>query len=84
MKLRLFRRFEQADSSVTRRYGGCGLGLSIAHKLSEMMAGELDCKSELGGGSTFTLRLPLPDAPANLVEAAPKEDAVLDRKLGTC
>jgi signal transduction histidine kinase len=81
MKSRLFRRFEQADTSVTRRYGGCGLGLSIAHKLGEMMGGSLECESELGQGSTFTLRLPLIEATAGVAEAATPEEPSLDRKL---
>jgi signal transduction histidine kinase/ActR/RegA family two-component response regulator len=67
MQSRLFRRFEQGDNSVTRRYGGCGLGLSIANKLSEMMGGRLECVSAPGHGATFTLHLPLSDG-----EAAPE------------
>jgi signal transduction histidine kinase/CheY-like chemotaxis protein len=70
MQARLFRRFEQGDSSVTRRYGGCGLGLSIAHKLAGMMGGELDFVSEAGRGSTFSLTLPVVAA-ERAPEAAP-------------
>jgi signal transduction histidine kinase/NO-binding membrane sensor protein with MHYT domain/ActR/RegA family two-component response regulator len=56
---RLFNRFEQADASITRRYGGTGLGLAICRQLAEMMGGALDCESEPGGGSAFILTLPL-------------------------
>jgi signal transduction histidine kinase/CheY-like chemotaxis protein len=57
---RLFRRFEQADNSVGRRYGGTGLGLAISRELAEMMGGRIDCESEPGRGAAFTLRLALP------------------------
>ncbi len=55
----MFDAFQQADSSISRRYGGTGLGLPIARTLAERMGGTLRARSEEGRGSVFTLEIPL-------------------------
>ncbi len=59
----MFHAFQQADTSISRRYGGTGLGLSIARTLAERMGGTLHADSEEGIGSVFTLEIPLPFSP---------------------
>ena len=55
---RIFERFTQQDGSIKRRYGGTGLGLTIAEGLAGLMGGSISVDSELNVGSTFTLSLP--------------------------
>ncbi len=55
----LFQRFSQADTTITRRFGGSGLGLSITRALIELMGGRIDTESTPGEGSRFQVALPL-------------------------
>ncbi len=71
----IFERFEQADSSVTRKYGGTGLGLSISRRLAELMGGSLWVESAPGRGSTFHFTLQLP-----IQTAARPEAPVLEKR----
>ncbi|MDO6687000.1 MULTISPECIES: PAS domain S-box protein [unclassified Agarivorans] len=57
-KERLFEEFFQVESGVTKRYSGTGLGLAITRQLVEKMGGEVEVESEVGRGTTFTVRLP--------------------------
>ncbi len=55
---RIFSRFEQADGTISRQFGGTGLGLFISLNLAQLMGGRIDVSSEEGVGSTFTFTLP--------------------------
>ena len=65
----VFEVFSQVDPTATRRYEGTGLGLAICKQLTELMEGTLTVHSQLGMGSTFTVRLPL-------VPADPRRDVI--------
>jgi signal transduction histidine kinase/CheY-like chemotaxis protein len=73
----MFDPFQQADNSISRRYGGTGLGLPIARNLAERMGGTLNAQSNEGLGSVFTLEIPLQLLPPD--SAAGEQPAVNDQ-----
>lgn len=69
----IFDEFRQADGSHTRRYGGSGLGLTLARQLARIMGGDIDVDSIPGAGSTFTVDLPVDQPGAATPPAMPND-----------
>ena len=79
---RVFEEFEQADTSVTRRFGGSGLGLAIVRNLVELMGGTIRILSQPGQGSRVELSLPLACAPQAREAAAPTSQTLPELSPG--
>ncbi len=79
----LFERFEQTDSSISRRFGGSGLGLYISENLAQLMDGNIDCSSREGEGSLFTLILPYQQSDIKVSDPSSNEqpDSTPSQKL---
>lgn len=73
----IYEAFRQGDGSITRRFGGAGLGLTIARQLCQALGGQIDVVSRPGKGSTFWFELPLPadSVPGHPQGAAPRDTA---------
>lgn len=80
----VFNPFIQGDNSISRKFGGSGLGLSLSKQLASLMGGEISVRSELAHGSVFTLTLPVSaiSEPAHLSnQAKPLHELVMPDKL---
>ena len=87
---RLYLPFEQADSTISQKYGGTGLGMSITKNLVSLMDGTIQVRSEIGKGTSFTVELPLalPGGCSSLLRPPASVESlsvlIVDDDLNTC
>jgi two-component system sensor histidine kinase ChiS len=80
---RIFEPFEQADGSISRKYGGTGIGLSISKQLVELQGGTLQIKTKEGEGTTITFSLPLSRQTADIIDTTtPAVPTILGAESG--
>ena len=77
---RVFETFSRSDDAAASQIEGTGLGMAIARKLVEMMGGTIDCESELGKGTTFTVIMKMKYADENTIASTNKESGFLGRE----
>ena len=83
---KLFQSFAQADASISKKFGGTGLGLVISRRFCQLMGGDITVESEPGKGTTFTVKLPVlvkddkpaPSVPVTKSETGPDSVLVID------
>lgn len=75
---KVFLEFDQADNSISRKFGGTGLGLAIVHRLVLLMKGDIDTKSEVGVGTQFRITLPMKAVEAQEAEPSTSEMNFID------
>ena len=77
---KLFKSFEQADGSITRKFGGTGLGLAISKKIIDLMGGEIWVESKLDEGATFTFEIKIDKAIESAKLYTPEDDSPQDKE----
>jgi signal transduction histidine kinase len=77
---KIFEDFRQVDQSPTREYGGTGLGLSITRKLISLLNGTIEVESMYGGGSRFSIDLPIRLSPGTREEQLRRASPLPDEK----